>query len=125
MVGESGCGKSTIAKIVSRLTDATGGQVFLDETDVTRCKGKARRDYYKKIQMVFQSVTDSFNPRLKIGSSIADVLRNNGMSRSQAKQRTLEAVGLGGIETRVRPSGTPTKSAAANVSGHPSPEPWR
>lgn len=98
LVGESGCGKSTIAKIVSRLTDATGGQVFLDGTDVTRCKGKARRDYYKKIQMVFQSVTDSFNPRLKIGSSIADVLRNNGMSRSQAKQRTLELLDLVGLK---------------------------
>lgn len=98
LVGESGCGKSTIAKMVTRLLEVEEGQILLHDRDITHCKGKERRDVYRQLQMVFQMPTDSFNPRISLGSSIAEVMVNYGISKSQAKQRTLELLDLVGLK---------------------------
>lgn len=89
IVGESGSGKSTLARIISRLIDATEGSIFLDGQDVTEIKGKKLRTYYKDIQMVFQSPVTSFDPRRTLGDGIVESLRNQGISKKEAKEEAL------------------------------------
>lgn len=89
IVGESGSGKSTLARIISRLIDATEGSIFLDGQDVTEIKGKKLRTYYKDIQMVFQSPVTSFDSRRTLGDGIGESLRNQGISKKEAKEEAL------------------------------------
>ena len=63
IVGESGCGKSTLAKLITRLTDLTSGTLIFDGKDITNLTGRERKDFYGKIQMVFQNPLTSFDPR--------------------------------------------------------------
>ncbi len=94
LVGESGCGKSTLAKLITRLTDADTGEIYLNGQEITHCRGKQKREVYRDLQMVFQMPTDSFNPRLRLGSSIAEAMVNYGKPKRQAKQRTPELLDL-------------------------------
>lgn len=89
IVGESGSGKSTLARIISRLIDATEGSIFLDGQDVTEIKGKKLRTYYKDIQMIFQSPVTSFDPRRTLGDGIGESMRNQGISKKEAKEEAL------------------------------------
>lgn len=89
IVGESGSGKSTLARMISRLIDVTEGSIFLDGQDVTEIKGKKLRTYYKDIQMVFQSPVTSFDPRRTLGDGIGESLRNQGISKKEAKEEAL------------------------------------
>ena len=83
VVGESGSGKSTIAKMITHLEPVTEGQVFLKGKDITHVKGKALREIYQDIQMVFQMPMESFDPRCTLGDGIGESLRNMGISRSE------------------------------------------
>ena len=97
IIGESGSGKTTTVNMISRLLDATSGSILLDGADITSLKGKKLRRIYKTMQMVFQSPTDSFDPRCTLGSGIAESLRNAGMSRKAARaevNQLLEKCGL-------------------------------
>ncbi len=73
IVGLSGGGKSTLAKIIARLIDCDGGKIFLCGEDITRAAGNA---FYKNMQMIFQTPDDSFNPRRTLGASIAEPIKN-------------------------------------------------
>lgn len=73
IVGLSGGGKSTLAKIIARLIPCDGGQIFLCGKDISTAKGN---DFYKNMQMIFQNPEDSFNPRRKLGKSIAEPIKN-------------------------------------------------
>lgn len=90
IVGESGCGKSTVAKLLTRLMDATEGRIQLDGQDITHIKGAALRDTYRKIQMVFQNPLGSFDPRRTLGDGIGESLRNAGLSKAEIKNRVIE-----------------------------------
>lgn len=97
IIGESGCGKSTIAKLITRLIDADTGNIYFNQQNITKLKGKALKNFYKNIQMIFQMPQNSFNPRQKLGDSIIEILTNNGIDKQQAKiqMKTLFAkVGL-------------------------------
>lgn len=97
IIGESGSGKTTTVNMISRLLDATSGRIVLDGVDITSLKGKKLCRIYRTMQMVFQSPTDSFDPRCTLGSGIAESLRNAGMSRKAARaevNRLLEKCGL-------------------------------
>ena len=87
IIGESGSGKSTVAGMITRLTDATDGKILLDGQDITSLKGKALRDIYRKMQMVFQTPTESFDPRRRLGDGVGESLRNAGLSRTEVRQR--------------------------------------
>ena len=63
LVGESGCGKSTIAKIITHLTAPDTGSVLLEGAETLYLRGRQERELYTKIQMVFQTPQDSFDPR--------------------------------------------------------------
>lgn len=76
IVGESGCGKSTLAKMVIGSLPPTSGTVSLDGTNVWALKGRERRRFRRRIQMVFQDPVSSFNPRMTIGTYLCEPLVN-------------------------------------------------
>mgnify|MGYP000448837015 FL=1 len=97
IIGESGSGKTTAVNLITRLLDATEGKIFLDGEDITLKTGKSLRMIYRKMQMVFQTPTDSFDPRRTLGDGIGESLRNCGMTRHDADAqaaRLLERCGL-------------------------------
>ena len=73
IVGLSGGGKSTLVKIITRLIPCDEGQIILCGNDISTAKGN---DFYKNMQMIFQNPEDSFNPRRKLGKSIAEPIKN-------------------------------------------------
>jgi len=80
IVGLSGCGKSTTARIVAKLLNADGGKIFLCGEDVT---GKVDlKKFYSQVQMIFQTPDDSFDPRKTLGWSIAEPLKNYGYKKN-------------------------------------------
>ena len=70
LVGESGCGKSTVARLVMRLVDPDCGEIRFDGVDLARLGLRDLRPFRKRMQMVFQDPFSSLNPRLRIGSAI-------------------------------------------------------
>ena len=97
IIGESGSGKTTAVNMISRLIDATSGQITLNDQDITHLKGKALREVYRTMQMVFQTPTDSFDPRRTLGDGIGESLRNAGVSKQEVRERVealLEKCGL-------------------------------
>lgn len=90
IVGESGSGKTTTAKILTQLIRPDAGNVFLDGTEYIHTKGKLRKEFYTKIQMVFQMSQDSFDPRHSLGDGIIESMRNHGMTKKEAQKRMIE-----------------------------------
>lgn len=85
IIGESGSGKSTVANMLTRLTDVTEGTIILQDKDITRLKGTALRETYRKLQMVFQTPGESFDPRRTLGDGIAESMVNAGIKQDEAK----------------------------------------
>lgn len=99
LIGESGSGKSTTVSMITRLLDATEGQILMNGNDITHLKGRKLREVYKEIQMVFQMPTESFDPRCTLGDGIVESLRNQGLSKKDAREegvRMLKRCGLSG-----------------------------
>ena len=97
IIGESGSGKSTVANVVTRLLDPTEGEIILDGENITKAGKKELRAAYRKMQMIFQAPTESFDPRRTLGDGIGESLRNNGRSREETRkevERLLELCGL-------------------------------
>ena len=99
LVGESGCGKTTLGRSILRLAEPTGGKVWFDGIEVTALKGQALRDFRKQAQIVFQDPYSSLNPRLTIGEAIAEPMLVHDIEKDRKKSRTivcdlLEQVGL-------------------------------
>ena len=98
IVGESGCGKSTLAKMLVGSLPVSSGKMELSGVDYAALKGKERRAFRRKIQMVFQDPLSSFSPRMKIGTYLAEPRRNyDKVSKQQAfaeAEQLLEKVGL-------------------------------
>jgi len=98
LVGESGCGKSTVGKLVLRLIEPTAGEIRLDGETVTGLGAGAMRPYRRRIQMVFQDPYASLNPRMKAGQIVGEPLENyetDAASEREAKVAALFAkVGL-------------------------------
>jgi oligopeptide/dipeptide ABC transporter ATP-binding protein len=97
VVGESGCGKSTTAKMVLRLLQPDSGSIRFDGVDVVTARGSELKELRRRIQLVPQNPQTSFNPRLTVRDSIEFSLRAHGVPRRQWRERVgslLERVGL-------------------------------
>ncbi len=98
LVGESGCGKSTVGKTVMRLLQPTGGRIWLGDTEVTGLDEEGMRPHRRQLQMVFQDPYASLNPRMRAGDTVAEPLENYALGdpaqRREQVRALLEKVGL-------------------------------
>jgi oligopeptide transport system ATP-binding protein len=98
LVGESGCGKSTAGRTILRLYDATEGRILFEGDDIAQFSGKRLRNARPRMQMIFQDPQASLNPRMTVGSIIAEPLVEHGVARRREREdrvrALLDAVGL-------------------------------
>jgi oligopeptide/dipeptide ABC transporter ATP-binding protein len=87
LVGESGCGKSTVARTVLRLIEPTEGSILLDGHDVTRLGKTAMRPYRRQMQIIFQDPFSSLNPRMSAGDIVGEPLHVHGIAHGREKDR--------------------------------------
>jgi len=100
IVGESGCGKSTTAKLLLKIEEPTSGTILFGGEDITKLKHEELSEYRKKVQIIFQDPYSSLNPRWKVGSIIGEPLKlNTKMSNSEIKQRVLYLMDKVGMES--------------------------
>ena len=98
LVGESGCGKTTTAKLILRLETPTAGQVFVDGHDVHALKGDGLREYRTTVQAVFQDPWSSLNPRMRVREIVAEALViNRQVSAQEARDRVVEILDRVGL----------------------------
>jgi peptide/nickel transport system ATP-binding protein/oligopeptide transport system ATP-binding protein len=99
IVGETGCGKSTTARLIMRLLDSASGEVRFDGKDITHLRGARLKAIRRDMQMIFQDPYSSLNPRKTVGSIIGEPFAVHGLEkdrdkRKRAVQELMETVGL-------------------------------
>ena len=87
LVGESGCGKTTIGRCLLRLEDPTAGSILYQGEDLAAMSGEGLKTLRQKIQVIFQDPFSSLNPRMKIGQILAEPMRVHGLHASAADRR--------------------------------------
>jgi len=98
LVGESGCGKSTRARLITQLVPVTSGKIWLGDVELTKLRGEKLRQQRRQLQMIFQDPFASLDPRMTVGDIIAEPLDNfrvmRGKQRNERVQELLRIVGL-------------------------------
>ncbi len=94
LVGESGCGKTTIGKVLLKLYEVTSGKILFRAGDVTYLQGSSLDDYRKNIQAVFQNPYASLNPRMRIWKLIGEPLIVRGWSKQRVKDKVSDLLDL-------------------------------
>jgi peptide/nickel transport system ATP-binding protein/oligopeptide transport system ATP-binding protein len=98
LVGESGCGKTTTAKLILRLEEPTSGHVFVDGKDVHTLQGDQLKEYRTTVQAVFQDPWSSLSPRMRVRDIVAEPLVvNRQVSAEEVKERVAEILGHVGL----------------------------
>jgi peptide/nickel transport system ATP-binding protein len=90
LVGESGCGKTTTGRCISRLEDPTDGSILFQDVDIAKIPKKELRGFRKNVQMIFQDPYESLNPRFTVFQAVADPLTVH--ARTQSAEERLDAV---------------------------------
>jgi len=98
IVGESGCGKSTVGKLILRLIEPSAGEIRLDGVDMTQGRGAELRAFRRRVQMIFQDPFASLNPRLKAGTIVGEPLENYGvLSARERKEKVADLLSRVGL----------------------------
>ena len=107
LVGESGCGKSTVARTVLRLVEPTAGTIKLNGEDITRLSKAAMRPHRRQMQIIFQDPFSSLNPRMSAGDIVGEPLQVHGLAHGKEKEGRVAAlfdqVGLRRLQMRSFP----------------------
>ena len=98
LVGESGCGKTTVGRTIVRLYQPTAGQILLDGTDIAPLNEKEVLPYRSRMQMIFQDPYASLNPRMTVASIVVEPLRYQGMNAKDIDDRVRELVECVGLK---------------------------
>lgn len=103
LVGESGCGKTTLGKMLVNLYQPSAGKIIYDGTDLTAMNEKERRKYCRNIQLIFQDPYASLNPRMTVGDIIAEPIRiNHLLPDNKVEDRVIELLNLVGLAQHQR-----------------------
>jgi oligopeptide transport system ATP-binding protein len=97
IVGESGCGKSTMGRMLMRLIDPTEGRIYFEDQELTSLTGKQLKQERKKFQMVFQDPYASLNPRMTVRSILEEPMETHGLHRGSRVEKVKELLDVVGI----------------------------
>ena len=89
LVGESGCGKTTLGRAILRLTEPTGGKVYFSDDEITGLSRSAMKAYRREMQIVFQDPMSSLNPRLTVATMLTEPMAVHGIGKSQKERLAL------------------------------------
>ncbi len=100
LVGESGCGKTTLGRCIIRLIEADKGEIYFKDNDIRKYGRKDIKRIRKQMQIIFQDPFSTLNPQITIGSMLKEILRYHGIAKRRETQKAEELLNSAGLEKR-------------------------